>query len=456
MAINTIIKNCNLVTVASIEKGNIAIKNGKIVAITDKSELLPKADRIIDAKGNYVIPGVVDPHVHLAYPDWPFDEDVRFSTRAAAAGGVSTVIHLLLEPGSLVKGLENSKTIFEQNASVDGAFHAAIFSEQHINEIGEVAKLGITSFKFAIPYRGAEVIPPVQGIDDGIVFFAFQEIAKLGYPGLAMVHAENIEIFFKYKERFLKEGRMDMHWHDTRPNFAEIEAMLRCIYFAKVTGCPLYIVHMTVREGPDVIRKAKAEGVNVIAETCPQYLVLARFDADRVLGKVNPPLRGKEDNEALWQGLRDGVIEAVGSDHAPCAMKHKKDFWNAIVGFAGLETMLPIMLSEGVNKGRISFEKLVEVCCQNPAKIFGIFPQKGTIAIGSDADLVIVDMKKQVKIHADKLHHISDFTPYEGMEVKGWPVLTMVRGNIVMEEGKIVAEPGFGRFVPASVPERIK
>jgi dihydropyrimidinase len=394
---------------------------------------------------------VVDPHVHIGWPDWTFEEDTQATTKAAASGGVTTTITTLFEPGDLLKAFREKKVSFEKNAYVDGSFHAGIFTEEHIKEIKEMASLGVTSFKFAIPYRGSEVVPPLVGIDDGIVFSGFQEIAKLGYPGLAMVHAENIELFFRIKEKFLKEGRKNVTWHDTRPNYCEEEAMVRCIHFSKVTDCPLYVVHMTIREGVDLIRKAKGEGLKVIAETCPQYLTLTK-DEDIVLRKVNPPLRNKEDNEKLWEGIRMGIIECMGSDHASCARKHKKEFWEAIVGMAGIETFFPVLLSEGVNKGRISIEKLVELCCHNNAKTFGLFPVKGTIMVGSDADLIIVDLDKEKTIRADKLHHISDFSPYEGRKVRGWPVVSIVRGNVIMENGDIVGNKGYGKLIGAQKP----
>lgn len=446
--VDLVIKNGKLVTTESIISTGIAINGERIVAIAE-NESLPTANRTIDAEENYVLPGIIDPHVHIGWPDWPFDQDVKATTRAAAAGGVSTIIHYIFDPGNLVEAFNRTKEIFEKNAFIDSGFHAAIFTMEQIQQISELAKLGVTSFKFTIPYRGAEAVPPLTAIDDGIVFLAFEEIAKVGSPARAMIHAENVEIFFRLKEKFIEEGKKNITWHDVRPNYSEEEAMRRCIYFAKVTNCPLYVVHMTIGEGVPLIHEARAAGIDVIAETCPQYLTLTR-DEDIIMRKVNPPLRGKEDNAKLWEGIASGDIMSIGSDHASCAKKHKKEFWNAIVGMAGVETLLPIMLSEGVNKERISLQKLVEVCSVNPAKIFGLYPRKGTVQVGSDADLTIVDLEKEADIKIENLHYISDFTPYEGWKLKGWPVLTMVRGNVVMEQGKVIGEEGFGKFVPSS------
>ena len=444
--LDLVVKNGKLVTPDGIVSAGVAVNGGRIVAIAD-DQSLPEANRVIDAEQNYVLPGIVDPHVHIGWPDWPFEDDVKATTQAAAAGGVTTVIHYIFNPGDLIEAFHRTKEIFEKNAFVDAGFHAGIFTTEQIEQIPKLAKLGIISFKFAIPYRGAEAVPPLTGIDDGIVFLGFEQIGKLGSQACAMIHAENIEIFFRLKDKFIKEGRKKLTWHDTRPNFSEEEAMIRCIHFAKVTNCPLYVVHMTIGEGVSLVRQAKADGIDVIAETCPQYLTLTK-DEDVILRKVNPPVRGKEDNAKLWEGISSGVVTSIGSDHASCARKHKKEFWSAVVGMAGIETLLPVMLSEGVNRGKLSLVKLVEICCANPAKFFGIYPQKGTIEIGSDADIVIVDLQKEMEVRADKLHHISDFTPYEGWKIRGWPVLTMVRGKVIAEEGRIVGETGYGKYVP--------
>lgn len=448
--VDIVIYNCRTVLEDGIYDLGVGISDGTIVALAD-SKNLPEATRAIDANGNFLMPGVIDPHVHIGWPDWPFAEDTEATTKAAAAGGVTTAITSLFEPGNIMQAFKEKEREFQSHAYVDGSFHAGIFTEDHIAEIRGLASSGITSFKFAIPYRGSEVVPPLVGIDDGIVFLGFEEIAKLGYPGTAMVHCENIEIFFRLKENFIKERRKDITWHDTRPNISEEESMLRCIDFAKKTNCPLYIVHMTIGEGVSIIQRSKNEGINVTAETCPQYLTLTK-DEDIVLRKVNPPLRSEEDQEKLWQGIQSGVISCYGSDHASCALKHKKDFWEGIVGMAGIETLFPLLLSEGVNKKRIKMQDVVKMCCHNNARAFGLYPKKGKIMIGSDADLIIVDLNKEKTIKAKELHHISDFTPYEDWKIKGWPMMTIVRGNIVMEDGEIIGKKGYGKLIHSIKP----
>ena len=452
MVADTVIKNGKVVWPGGMAEAGIAIKNGKIVAIAS-SESLPEAEETIDAKGNYILPGVIDAHCHVGWPDWPLPLAYKKDTEAAAFGGVTTVIdRVTLPPGSLVAqlfGAGGRKDALENNAYVDVAVQACLFTLEQIEEVPELLKAGVAGFKFYIPYKGSEAVPPMVGIDDGIIYFGFKKIAEAGYPAFAQIHAENIEIFFSLKDQFLKKGET-VDWLDARPNFVEIEPLIRCGYFSQVTGCPVYVVHMSAKEAPAMVTKLRGDGANMIVETCPQYLTLTHSNTDRVLGKVNPPLRTEEDNEAMWEGIRQGIVTNLGSDHAPCALKHKEELWSAVVGFAGIETMLPVMLSEGVNKGRISLEKLVEIACYNNAKQFGLLPRKGTIGIGSDADIVIVDLNKKVKVTASKLHYISDFTPYEGWEITGWPVLTMVRGKVVMEDGEIVGNPGYGEYIPAT------
>jgi dihydropyrimidinase len=452
MKVDCTIKNCSIVKPDRIIKAGIAIQDGCIAMIAP-DEMLPGAIREIDAGGKYVLPGRIDPHVHVDWPDWDFGEGTVSTTKAAAAGGVTTIINFLSGAESLVNIFQEKKPLVEKHTLVDAALHMGVFTEGQIEEIPKMARLGVPSFKFFLPYRGSEVVPPLVGIDDGIVYTAFEEIAHLGTPAIALVHAENIEIFFKLKARVIREGKdTGIHWEDVRPVPLEVESIRRTAYFSEVTGCPVYIVHLSSREGAEEIRHARAQGVPITSETCPQYLTLTADDVDRVLGKVNPPLRrDRTHNEALWEALEEGTVECIGSDHAPCAKKHKQEFWSATVGFAGIQTALPVLLSEGVNRGRVPITKIAEVCSYNVANTFGLLPNKGLIEVGADADLVIVDLKKKFTVRAGDLYHISDFTPYEGKELTGCPVLTMVRGTVVMENGEITAPPGTGRFVPRFV-----
>jgi len=457
--VDLVIKNGTVVTPGGIISAGIAIKDGKIAAIMD-NDLLPEAEKTINATGKHVLPGIIDPHVHYGYKH-PIEDAMQGDTEAAAAGGVTTFGHFLRSyTKSPATVMENDKKVLEEKAIVDGFFHAMMVNE-FIHDIPNCPEAGINSFKFLMGYKGpqAEAMGIVP-IDDGVLYEGFRQIGELGRPAWAMVHAENIDISLVIRKKIEAEGRQDFPaWNDTRPRFVEEEAMRRAIFIAKVTNCPLYIVHCTIAETAQIIAEARAQGVEVIAETCPQYLTHSSeypdpiFDKHPTLGNVNPPLRDKESNEKLWEGLRDGWIDVVASDYAPATLEQKgNDIWKAVMGVGNItEMILPVMLSEGVNKGRITLERLVEVCSYNPAKIFGLSDRKGKIAVGADADIVLVDLEKKVRVTADMLHcpHC-DWTIYEGWDIKGWPTMTLVRGNVVMEDGNIVGKPGNAQYIPCN------
>lgn len=444
-----IIRNALVTTADCTYPADIGIEGGVITAL---GAIAPDAEarEVVDVAGKHVIPGVIDTHVHIGWPDWDWEQDCVATTKAAAAGGVTTVMLMEGDTRPMAESVSQRTEQFERNSYVDGTFHEVVYTSEHVDEIVPMAtEGGVASFKFFIPYRGSEVVPPQVGIDDGIIYQGFEQIGRLDTPALALFHPENIEIFFRIKERMLAKGITEgFTWNDTRPNVCETETIRRCVAFAKATGCALYVVHMTTRESEEEILRARDEGVTIYGETCPQYLTLTCDEADPILSKVNPPIRTREDCEGLWRGLRSGVISMIGSDHAACATKHKRDLWGATVGFAGIQTLLPVMLTEGVAAGRLSLNQLVACTSTNAAKIFGVYPKKGAIQVGSDADLTVLDLDKRVTCHAADLYHISDFTPFEGRTFTGMPVATYVRGELVARDGKVIGEPGRGRIVP--------
>jgi len=455
MQADTVIKNVNIVTHERTFSGGVAISKGKIAAIAGETEALPQAKTVVDGEGKHLIPGLVDAHMHLAYPHNGLAQNLQTESASSAAGGVTTIIHLLLEKENLVKAAEEFVKAYEENGIVDLNMTAAIFSEDDVAAIPDLVKFGMPAVKFLLPYRGKEALEGMPGIDDGILYLGMRKVAELaakGYRVFARVHTENIEIFERRKNEYLKLTNQNFQWGDVRDKICELDSLAHCIDLSRLTNCPLYVVHMTVGEGPGMIAKARGEGVNVTAETCPQYLALTKNEPyGRILGKVNPPLRDKWDNDRLWEGLANGSVSVVGSDHAPCKTIHKKEFWTAHVGMAAVETMLPVMLSEGVNKSRLSLQKVVETCCYNPAKIYGLTPRKGMIGVGSDADLVLIDLKKKVKVKHQDLHSQSDFCVYEGWDMTGWPTATWLRGELIMKDNKILGKPGIGRWLAADV-----
>jgi dihydroorotase-like cyclic amidohydrolase len=458
MIVDTVVNNGVIVSPDNTYPASIAIDKGKVVAIASE-EVMPKAKKKIDAKGNYVIPGLVEPHCHIIpLAGGDLSAFQKTETQAYAYGGVTTVLHQAISPTSLTKGIRDYIDLWEQNALIDLGLTAEVRSKDNINELRQLADdFGIVGAKLQLCYKGTDLAMAhpagaswVPDIDEGIGYLTFEEIGKLvkeGYHMLCRVHCEFVDIFARLKERAIEQSIEPSSWHDIRPSFIEEEAMQRLIYYAHLLGCPLYIVHMTIKEGVGIVRKAKAEGINVIAETLPSCLVLNVGNVDRILGKLTPPIRTEEDNKMLWDGIREGVISTVGTDHCVIRKEDKREFWSAEGALPGAETWLPIMLSEGVNKGRISLEKLVEVCCSNPAKVFGLFPKKGIIAIGSDADLTIIDLNKEAIVDNKGVYTMSDFSLYADWKLKGWPVLTMLRGNIIMEQGKVIGKPGYGRYI---------
>lgn len=449
----TVIKNGSVVSPHGITKMNVVIKDGVIEELTKREEF-DDVDRIIDASGKYLMPGLIDAHVHVGWPDWDLEKAYKEDSISAAYGGVTTIIdRATLPPGETIEeqlfGEDGRVKILEENTYVDIALQACIFTSEDIEEIPSLLERGITGFKFYIPYKGAEAVPPMVGIDDGVIFNGFKKIGETGNGAMAQIHAENIELFFKFKEEVLKDEQLSetISWAELRPNFMELEPIIRCAYYAKQNNCPLYIVHQSAAEAPALVERLRAEGIEIIVETCPQYLTMDWRESDRVLSKVNPPIRTKKDQDALWDGINRGVITNLGSDHAPCAKKHKQEFWSAVVGMAGVETMLSVMLSEGVNKGRITFEKLVEIGSYNNAKQFGLLPEKGLIDIGFDADIVMVDLEKEYILKNEDMHGLSDFTPYDNWKMKGKPVMTMVRGEIITQGDKLLGKSGYGKYV---------
>ncbi len=453
-----VIKGGKVVSEHGIREQSIAVKDGKIVAVGEQ-ESMPSAARTIDAGGKHVFPGIIDPHIHLQTFSNKFDINIKTESKSAAIGGVTTIIPTLLNREdnqlSFLEHFPWCKEAVDKYATIDVAFSAVLGSTAQIREIPEMARLGISSYKFYMAYTQDEAsVFGISAMDDGQVLEGLRVIKEVGYPAMMMVHAENMTIIHKLKGEYIAAGRDDLKaWTDARPDIAEEEATRRAIWYARETGSRLYIVHMTIGRGVQWVREAQAQGVDVIAETCPHYLVLTKYDNDKVgrLGKVNPPLRDLESQEALWEGIRNGAISCVGSDHStitPLADKVQKDIWTAVPGFPGSGMLLPIMLSEGYHKGRVSLEKIAWILSTNNARVWGLYPEKGTIQVGSDADFAIVDIDRKMTVSPEYMQSFADWGLYDGWEVTGWPTHTIVRGEVVMENGKIVGREGYGKYIP--------
>jgi allantoinase len=440
MALDLLIRNGKIVTTQGIYEGDdIAVEKGKIVAL-DKGGTFSGAKETIDAAGKYVLPGIIDAHVHFREPGDTYKEDFETGSMAAAAGGVTTVCDMPNNQPfcSTVEAFRQKKESISKKAYVDYGLVAAIVGET-VEEVPKLAEAGINVFKI---FMGATV-GGVPAPDDGGMLRAFQLVAETGLR--IGVHAENNPIMDYLTAKLKEAGRTDPLAHvEARPPVAEAEAIQRAILFAADTGCNLHIYHLSSKEGVELIKAAQEKGVGVSAETGPHYLLLDSDYMKKVgsILKMNPPVRSREHGEALWRGLLDGTVEVIATDHSPHTPeeKIKENIWEAIPGFTGVETSVPLMLTQ-VNEGRLSLITYVKRASENPARLFNLYPRKGTIQIGTDADFTIVDMTKEGVINIEKLHSKSKITPFDGWRVKGLPVYAIVRGNVVMKDGEIVGKP---------------
>jgi dihydropyrimidinase len=311
-------------------------------------------------------------------------------------------------------------------------------------------EFGVRAFKTFMAYKGREISPSgIQGLADDTIFSVFQKVAAIP-GGIAIVHCENMELIELHQKPFVAAGRQDTAaWSDARPEFGELEAIRRMALFAEAAGVQLLIPHMGVGLGSEFLRQKAWGRGRVATETCPHYLAFDK-DTDRgVQGKVNPPLRSRPHIEALWQRLTDGTIDVMGSDHCPFTRAVKgADLWTARAGITGGSAMiLPVLLTEGVQRGRVSLQQVVRLTSYNAARLFGLYPRKGTLDVGSDADLVILDPDRHVKVDLRSLNSVVDFSPYEGYAAHGWPATTLAGGEIVYHDGEVVAENHRGRYL---------
>ncbi|OZU87805.1 allantoinase AllB [Virgibacillus indicus] len=445
---------------------NILIDNGEIVGFTNAVNGLA-ADEIIDIKGNLVVPGCIDPHTHFMDPGFTHRETFTTGTRSAAAGGITTHIDMPCCSKPSVRDKESFHKKIEplrDQAYIDYCFWGGMTGEDVreglLDNIYPQIEEGVVAFKVYM----TPSVPTFPKVTDAEMLEIFSKIAPTGMP--IGVHAENYEICTFYTEKMKKEGRMDgPAWAEARMPLAEKVAIQLIISFAEATGARVHVVHMTTKEGVELVREAKKRGVKVTAETCPHYLVLNAQDSMTERGtfaKIAPPLREKEDNIVHWQGLADGTIDFVGTDHAPYEIETEKDapdsdIWNSFPGIPGVETMVPILVSEGLNKGRLSLSRFVEVTSRNAAIHYGIYPKKGSMELGSDADFTVIDLDREYTIDEQKTESMAKYNPLHGMELKGKPIQTIVRGKVVYDEdnGGIVGKSGYGEYVKRQSIQRL-
>ncbi|MCF2625670.1 dihydropyrimidinase [Fusobacterium perfoetens] len=448
-----LLKNANIVTEKENYISDIYIADGIIKRIEKNIEI--SNVKTVDIGGKYLIPGGIDIHTHFNIDVGIAKsvDDFYTGTVAAACGGTTTIIdHMGFGPKgcSLHYQLEKYHEFAEKNAVIDYGFHGVI---QHIdnnilNEIDSMIDDGIPSFKGYMTYD--------YKLSDREMLELSYKLSSSG--GLLTVHPENNDIIGYLKDKFASEGKLSPKYHgQSRPSRCEGEAVNRMLDITSVTGCPLYIVHLSCEEGLSHIKEAKDKGQKIFAETCPQYLVLDEScyslpESEGLKYICSPPIRDKHHQEKLWEGIREGYIQTVATDHCSFSFSEQKlmgkdDFRKCPNGLPGVETRIVLMFSEGVSKGRININKFVEVVSTNPAKLFGIYSQKGCIAVGSDADLVVIDPKLKKRITKGELHENTDYTPFEGIEIIGCPIMTISRGEIIVENNKFTGQKGRGRFL---------
>jgi len=444
--LDLIIKGGLLATGAGIARVDLGIQGEQVVEIAADLDA-SRGHRVIDATGKYVLPGMVDVHTHPVYLD-----DLGGISVTAAHGGVTTMIHYAYaRPGmKLLETLEKFRADGLTHSVLDFALHGGLFDVEHqLADVPAAFKMGVTSFKVFMTYA------KLKWMTDDYWLTALMDVVA-AERGLVAVHAENGLATDYLEDKFLREGRSSVEaFTAMRPDLLEAEALNRAMSLARVMGCPLYVPHNSAAACLEPLRRAQANGWRVYGETCPQYLTLTEETTARVgpLAKIGPPLRTPADNAALWQGLADGTLVTVASDHAPKAKKATDDFFEAAYGSPQIETMLTVMYHAGVNGGKISLPRLVQVMSETPARLFGLYPRKGTLAVGSDADLVIWDPTRRHTLSAATQHSAAGYTLYEGRQVTGAAVLTMQRGAVIVEDGRLVAQPGRAQFLPTDVSD---
>lgn len=448
MSHQLLLRGGTIVTESGEERADLAIDEGRVSAILPRDT--GNAAEIVDVSGKYILPGVIDPHVHYGLGNGL--DDWRTETRSSALGGVTSAFSFLMAGTSYLPLIDEVVEHAARESHIDYGLHLVAGTQLHLEESAEYAKRGITSYKYFTSFRGDEgAYLQIPGTDDGFLYEYLEAVSQYDV-GLACVHAENIEVVWKLRDRLQAAGRDDLlAWSESRPPCVEAEAALRAIIYARQFNVRLYLVHISSAMAVDEVRAQRTRFPDqvVYAETCPHFLTHHQGMALGSLGKVNPPLRTQADIEALWSALADGTISTVGSDHVARRRAAKTgNIWTSSAGFPGSGAILPVLLSEGVARRRLTLPRVVALTSANPARALGIFPMKGSLEVGADADVTVVDLDLERKVDAlNTFQSHSDYSLYDGMTMRGWPILTMVRGRKVMEQGQLVGPPGYGKYI---------
>ncbi len=445
--VDLLVKNGTVVTSDSTEVADLAIKDGVFVAIGAPGSLGLSAAEELDAAGRYVLPGVIDGHVHFREPGLEYKEDFHTGSRAAVMGGVTTVLDMpnTKPTTSTAEYVELKRGLAESKSYCDFGLLGLLVNES-VEHLRAMAEAGVVGYKCFLGMTIGNIPAP----DDGMLLDGLRIIGDMGMR--VGFHAENDQIMQHLIRKLQATGRTDPLAHlESRPALAEVESIQRMGLFAHHTGTKIHIFHLSSKDGLEMIDEWRAKGVDLTCETGAHYCFLSSEDM-KTLGtllRMNPPVREPHHGEALLKGLVDGRVTCIATDHSPHTHEEKlePDIWKAISGFAGVETSLRLFLTYAVNTGRMTLQQYVRASSEGPARTWSLYPRKGAIRVGSDADLTIVDLSKEDVIEESRLHGKNNINPFEGHRTRGAAVGTIIRGQIVMRDGELVGQPGFGRMV---------
>jgi len=458
MTYDTVITDSHVMSPQGMVDKNIIIDEGKIVGLTND---VPACDNKIHANGLICIPGPIDTHVHYGVYS-PINEAAKTESHAAAIGGITTMMRMLRLADSFSNSLQSQLDAASQNHYVDYAIHASIFNSQQINEMKFCVDRGITSFKIYMnlggevghvymdmPPNSTSLHPAQVNVTDEIVEKTVKNAALLGCP--VLVHAEDYESC-GCGIKTAREKKQDglSAWSESRSPEFEAKAIKTVCKFGRDHDCVIYFVHIGSEIALRQIAEERKLGTKIFVETCPHYLTLSYEKQQGYLAKVMPPIRTENDRKAVWNALSVNLIDTIGTDHVANQLKLKldgDDVWGALAGFPGIGTVLPILLNDGVNQNKITLEQFVRFTSINAAQIFGMYPQKGVLKKGSDADITVIDLKKEKTVSSDLFGGFSDYVVYEGRHLKGWPVKTIVRGQTIADDFEVIGKLGHGKLV---------
>ena len=462
MTYDTVITGSHIATSTGIIDKNLVLDEGKIVMLTNE---IPACDNKINADGLVSIPGIIDPHVHYGVYS-PIEKAAKSESHAAAIGGVTTMMRMLRLGDSYKKSLLPQLYASSNSHYIDYAIHASIFTLNQVDEMQFCVDNGVTSFKLYMNLGGevGHVYMDMQPeknllqeehveVNSEIVQKVVEKASSIGCP--VLVHAEDFEQC-GCGIRKSKEENLDglAVWSKSRPYESESKSIKTISKFARDSNCVLYFAHIGSRRALEQIDEERKNGTKIFVETCPHYLTLSHEKQEGYLAKVMPPIRSKDDVSSVWNAISQNKIDTVGTDHVANQLKLKlggNTVWDALAGFPGIGTLLPLLLSEGVNKDRISISQLANLTSANTAKIFGMYPVKGSLEPSSDADITLIDLKKEQKVTSDLFGGFSDYLVYEDWKLKGWPVKTIIRGEVVSEDFQVIGKQGFGKLVPRTL-----